>query len=264
LALSSRNQNVTNVLQNTPKGRCPDFPYCTNKECPKAHPTKTCIFYPKCPNPPGTCNFVHPDQDVELLKKLEISRKEHAAKWQMQQMVQQGTCKYRLECGKDSCPFAHPTPANKDAKVTTLDWCAEGKSCTNVNCSKSHPPPATATFKQTPSALDIALEQCKFAANCKKPKCPRRHATSTSPCREGSACRRLDCTFSHPLTEDCRFGAACLNKFCLYQHPKGRTVQSNTWVKDDSNSLGGAGNSVVSTSNRAFAVADDQTQPFQV
>ena len=71
------------------------------------------------------------------------------------------------------------------------------------------------------------------------------------PCRAGAECRRVDCTFSHPLKEPCRFGTKCTNKVCMYQHPEGRTIASHTWTKD------GSGNNN-STSNRSFAVSEDQ------
>ncbi|EGW34690.1 uncharacterized protein SPAPADRAFT_57746 [Spathaspora passalidarum NRRL Y-27907] len=230
-----------------PKGRCPDFPYCKNKECDKAHPTKNCFAYPNCPNPPGTCNYLHPDQDQDLIAKLEQSRKEYEQKKINNILVQQGSCKFGAKCSKDTCPFAHPTPANNNAVIETLEWCTEGKNCINTECKKSHPPPPTATAESTTSAAEIALEQCKFGTQCTNYKCPRRHATSSVPCRSGSDCRRLDCTFAHPIKETCRFGAKCQNKNCMYQHPEGRTIAPNTWSKEDA-----------ATTNRSFAVPEDQ------
>ncbi|RCK56303.1 Nuclear polyadenylated RNA-binding protein NAB2 [Candida viswanathii] len=218
-----------------PKGRCPDFPYCKNKECEKAHPSRNCFLYPDCPNPPGTCNYLHPDQDQELIAKLEKSKKEYEERRKNHLMVQQGSCKYGMKCAKQNCPFAHPTPANPEAKIETLEWCAQGKECQNRDCTKSHPPPPTATAATTESLLsstDLSLEQCKFGSQCTNIKCPRRHATSAVPCRAGAECRRLDCTFAHPIKEPCRFGVKCTNKSCMYQHPEGRSLPSNTWTKD--------------------------------
>ncbi|RCK60604.1 Nuclear polyadenylated RNA-binding protein NAB2 [Candida viswanathii] len=218
-----------------PKGRCPDFPYCKNKECEKAHPSRNCFLYPDCPNPPGTCNYLHPDQDQELIAKLEKSKKEYEERRKNHLMVQQGSCKYGMKCAKQNCPFAHPTPANPEAKIETLEWCAQGKECQNRDCTKSHPPPPTATAATTESLLsstDLSLEQCKFGSQCTNIKCPRRHATSAVPCRAGAECRRLDCTFAHPIKEPCRFGIKCTNKSCMYQHPEGRSLPSNTWTKD--------------------------------
>ncbi|RLV92700.1 Nuclear polyadenylated RNA-binding protein NAB2 [Spathaspora sp. JA1] len=240
---------LNNFVVQAPKGRCPDFPYCENKECEKAHPTKNCFAYPKCPNPPGTCNFLHPDQDQELIAKLEQSKKEFQEKRTNKILVEQGGCKFGAKCTKDSCPFAHPTPANPNAIIETLEWCSEGKNCVNEACTKSHPPPPTATAVPAVSAAEIALEQCKFGTQCTNYKCPRRHATSSVPCRSGSDCRRLDCTFAHAMKEACRFGAKCTNRNCMYQHPEGRTITSNTWSKD---------NNDASTTNRSFAVPEDQ------
>ncbi|KAK6872446.1 Nuclear polyadenylated RNA-binding protein NAB2 [Candida tropicalis] len=223
-------------VQQPPKGRCPDFPYCKNKACEKAHPSKNCFQYPNCPNPPGTCNYLHPDQDQELIAKLEVSRKEYEEKKKNRMMVQQGSCKYGLKCAKQTCPFAHPTPSNPEAKIETLDWCAQGKECQNKECTKSHPPPPTATAATTESLIsstDLALEQCKFGSQCTNIKCPRRHATSAVPCRAGAECRRLDCTFAHPIKEQCRFGLKCTNKSCMYEHPEGRNLPSNTWTIDN-------------------------------
>ncbi|KAL6453871.1 NAB2 Nuclear polyadenylated RNA-binding protein NAB2 [Candida maltosa Xu316] len=238
-------------VDNPPRGRCPDFPYCKNKACERSHPTKNCFQYPNCPNPPGTCNFLHPDQDQELIAKLETAKKEFEQKRTNQIMVKQGSCKYGLKCAKQSCPFAHPTPANPEAKIETLDWCAQGKNCQDPACVKSHPPPPSATGENVLSGADLALEQCKFGAQCTNVKCPRRHATSAVPCREGAACRRIDCTFNHPIKEPCRFGIKCMNKNCMYQHPEGRVIASNTWVN-------GAAVPSGNPMDRTFAVSEDQ------
>lgn len=234
-----------------PKGRCPDFPYCKNKECERSHPTKNCFAYPNCPNPPGTCNFLHPDQDQDLIAKLQESRKEFEQKKINRVLVQQGSCKFGAKCTKATCPYAHPTPASETAVIETLEWCADGKKCQDPNCTKSHPPPPTATAVTTgPSATDIALEQCKFGSQCTNVKCPRRHATSGMPCRQGETCRRLDCTFAHPIKEPCHFGIKCHNRYCMFQHPEGRTVSaSHTWSKDSQ---------ALATSDRSFAVPEDQ------
>lgn len=279
----NNNTNVTksSFNQRQPKGRCPDFPYCTNKECPLAHPTKVCFSYPNCPNPPGTCNYLHPDQDQELMAKLEQSKKEYVEKkklerqQQYQQQQQQWVppitlCKFGHHCAKESCPFGHPTPANQNAVVGQLEWCSNGKTCADGSCVKAHPSPnyqsqnglhggagagpgATAlNAGGAPAAPIPTLEQCKFGAACTNYKCPKRHASTPVVCREGANCKRLDCFFSHPIDEDCRFGANCTNKTCMFRHPEGRSItSSNTWTKD-----GGEQPSV--TQERQFAVPDDQ------
>lgn len=240
--------NNTNVLfvQKTSKGRCAEFPYCNNKECEFAHPTKNCFAYPNCTNPPGTCNYLHPDQDQELIAKLQKSKQDFHEKKKNEYLVTQGSCKFAAGCTKDTCPFAHPTPANPQAKINTLDWCPAGKVCADPQCVKAHPPPASAKPVVQANLAEIALEQCKFGPACTNYKCPRRHATSLVPCRAGATCKRLDCTFAHPLAEVCRFGEKCQNKNCMYQHPAGREIQSNTWSKGEA------------TNSRTFAVPDDQ------
>ncbi|EAZ63759.2 polyadenylated RNA binding protein [Scheffersomyces stipitis CBS 6054] len=251
---STQNPGITNVVSGStfvpkpPKGRCPDFPFCSNKECDKAHPTRNCFSYPNCPNPPGTCNYLHPDQDQELIAKLEESKKLYADKKKNELMLQQATCRFGNKCTKDTCPYAHPSPANSDAKITTLEWCSSGKTCTDASCTKAHPPPLTALPVKEASG-EIALEQCKFGSQCTNYKCPRRHATSHVPCREGANCKRYDCVFAHPFNEVCRFNEKCSNKFCMYQHPNGRSIASNTWTQE-----GGS----APTNARAFAVPDDQ------
>lgn len=222
-------------VQKPSKGRCQDFPYCNNKECELAHPTKNCFSYPNCPNPPGTCNYLHPDEDQELIAKLAKSREEFAERKKKEVQIQLATCKFGPKCTKDTCPFAHPTPANSAASILTLEWCPQGKGCINTECGFAHPPPPTAKPLSMQDQAEIALEQCKFGTGCTNPKCPRRHATLRVLCRGGSECRRLDCFFSHPLKEDCRFGKQCQNKNCLYQHPEGREISSNTWSNDKSN-----------------------------
>lgn len=238
-----------NFIQKTSKGRCKDFPYCNNKECEFAHPTKNCFAYPNCSNPPGTCNYLHPDEDQELIAKLEKSKQEYHDKKKQDLLVLQGSCKFGMACTKDTCPFAHPTPANGSAKISTLDWCPSGKTCPDPNCSKAHPPPPSARPVAPPNP-ELAFEQCKFGTSCTNYKCPRRHATSLVPCRAGTLCRRLDCTFAHPINEICRFAEKCQNKNCLYQHPANREIQSNTWSKE--------GGAAATTNSRTFAVPEDQ------
>ena len=238
------------VLQ-PPKGRCPDHPYCKNKECTKAHPTRNCFAYPNCSNPPGTCNYLHPEEDKELIEKLAISKKEYEQRQLNYLLVKQGSCKFGSSCAKENCPYAHPTPANPNAKIKTLDWCSAGKDCVDESCEKSHPRVPNASTKVLLPPEVIALEQCKFGMSCTNARCPRRHATSSVPCRLGANCTNVSCTFAHPINEPCRFGAQCNAPFCLFQHPPERqTPSSNTWSNTATN-----GNSVT---NRQFAVADDQ------
>lgn len=253
LAMSNANVNLKQFIQKPSLGRCKDFPQCSNKQCVYAHPTKICFSFPNCKNPPGTCNYLHPGEDDELMAKLDESRKEYLERKNrpVERAGTLGLCKFGILCSKELCPFGHPTPANHEAKVLVLEWCPAGKACQDPQCAKAHPspnyqaPPPQAKSKPAPSK-ELLLEQCKFGPNCTKANCPRRHATSVVPCRDGASCTKPYCYFSHPIDEDCRFGSGCTNKHCMFRHPDGRLLQSNTWTKEDG------------TSQRAFAVADDQ------
>ncbi|CAN3355966.1 nuclear polyadenylated RNA-binding protein Nab2p [Diutina catenulata] len=229
---------------NKSKGRCPQHPYCEHQrdgQCQLAHPTRECYSYPNCKNPPGTCNYLHPGEDQELMAKLKEKQQQYIDRRKQELQLQQAKCKYGANCNKDTCPFAHPTPANPQAQIQTITWCPQGKQCANPQCTMAHPPPANAkSAAQVESELQ--WEQCKFGPKCTNFKCPRRHAQSLVPCRSGAECRRRDCTFMHPINEPCRFGTACNNKNCSYQHPAGREIKKSTWVKGDPQ----------------FAVPDDQ------
>ncbi|KAI5961789.1 NAB2 [Candida margitis] len=244
--------NVTKFVTRKPKGRCPRFPKCTVANCEFAHPTKECFAYPNCPNPPGTCNFLHPDQDQELIAKLEESNKEYMEQKKRYIELKQGSCKFGAKCAKENCPFAHPTPANPEAKIETLEFCPGGINCQDDECKKAHPRAPTAGVKPLPTLHEISLEQCKYGMNCTNYKCVRRHATSSVPCRAGIQCTRVDCTFNHPFKEMCRFGAACHIATCMYQHPEGRTMVPHTWTKDS------ADLSQNQVNERQFAVGEDQ------
>lgn len=252
--------NSPGFVQRAPKGRCKEFPHCPNRECPFSHPTKVCFAYPKCPNPAGTCNYLHPSEDEVLMAELEKTKEEYLRnKKPVEKAGTLGLCKFGILCSKELCPFGHPTPANHEAKVLDLQWCEAGKACADPSCRKGHPSPNYQAPAPEPRPKFSApkpegtLEQCKFGSSCTNYNCPRRHATTFVPCREGSNCQRMDCFFSHPIEEDCRFGAACKNKNCLFRHPEGREIPTNTWSKDNSNSW-----TKEETNQRAFAVPDDQ------
>lgn len=260
LNMSNANVNLKNFLQKPRKPRCQYFPDCSNKDCEFAHPTKLCFAFPKCSNPPGTCNYLHPGEDDELMERLEKSKQQYLEKKKKTNSAGSiGICKYGILCSKEVCPFGHPTPANNDAKVLVLEWCPAGRQCQDVSCEKAHPSPVHMPLNKPSPVPQFTLEQCKYDAACTNFKCPRRHATTPVPCREGSNCVRIDCFFAHPIDEDCRFGINCTNKVCMFRHPEGRSIASNTWTKDSQ-----ANNTAGSSNERAFAVPEDQVMEHAV
>lgn len=265
LALSSHANSVAMApfVPKATKGRCRDFPWCKNRDCKFAHPTKVCFAYPNCPNPPGTCSYLHPSEDGELMAELEKLKAQmlERRKERSRNLAPQVTlCKYGILCSKELCPFGHPTPANKDAKVIIQQWCRDNKNCENPRCEYAHsspnyqaPPPQAAPrpafnprgTNKFVKPVATSLEQCKFGMSCTNPLCPKRHATSNVACRNGANCTLSYCTFSHPIEEECRFGAECKNKFCYFRHPDGKEKALFDQAGDATNA-------------RSFAVPDDQ------
>ncbi|SCW00551.1 LAFE_0C06700g1_1 [Lachancea fermentati] len=266
---SASNVNVVQKKQ----GRCKLFPRCPlGRQCPHAHPTQACREYPNCPNPPGTCNYLHPNEDVELMKEIEKTREEFREKRaaiaaSKAKPINTGIvlCKFGCLCSNPQCPFGHPTPANEDAKVITFVWCPENLNCTNPQCDKAHSSLSKikdvtplSVRKPARPTVEKSLVQCKFGQHCTNKRCKFRHARSHIMCRDGANCTRIDCLFGHPIDEDCKFGTECKNVYCLFRHPEGRQLpekpqgNSNTWVNPNM----GTGNSI--SNERPFAVPESQ------
>ncbi|KAH3667994.1 hypothetical protein OGAPHI_001748 [Ogataea philodendri] len=170
------NGQVSNFATRKANGRCKDFPHCPLKNCPFMHPTKPCFAFPNCPNAPGTCSYLHPGEDDELIAEIEKTRQERLSKLQSNgnpHRMNHGPkvagitlCKFGAVCQKEDCPFGHPTPANKDAKVIILQWCIDNKNCANPECQKAHSSPnyKPNETQQASAGPEKTLEQCKFGA----------------------------------------------------------------------------------------------------
>ncbi|QLQ82096.1 hypothetical protein HG537_0G03510 [Torulaspora globosa] len=274
LGMDEGNGNIKLVHQKK-EGRCKLFPRCPlGRSCPHAHPTKVCNDYPNCPKPPGTCEYLHPNEDEDLMREIEKTREEFQQRKAAiiaarTKPIQTGIvlCKFGALCSNPMCPFGHPTPANEDAKVLELMWCAANLECADPKCIKAHSsiskikevaPLGHKKFKPTapPAARPVekSLEQCKFGTHCTNKRCKFRHARSHIMCRDGANCTRIDCLFGHPINEDCKFGIECRNAYCLFRHPEGRVIPQKG---ETNNSQPGFNNNGVSSmSQRPFALPE--------
>lgn len=276
LGMDGNNGNV-NIVHQKKEGRCRLFPRCPlGRSCPHAHPTKVCNEYPNCPKPPGTCEYLHPNEDEELMREIEKTREEFQQRKAAiiaarNKPVSTGIvlCKFGILCSNPMCPFGHPTPANEDAKVIELAWCPDNLQCADANCKKAHSslskikqvaPLGQQKFKApapaAPRPQEKSLEQCKFGAHCTNKRCKYRHARTHVMCREGANCTRIDCFFGHPINEDCKFGVECRNPNCLFRHPEGRVVPQKGKPAGDLQASGNNNVGGPNISQRMFALPE--------
>lgn len=256
------------------KIRCTKFPHCTyGKDCMYIHPTKICFQYPNCPNPKGTCTYLHPGEDDALIAEFEKVKTEAEQK-KLETMAkvendQNGiaVCNKGAECTFRHCKFAHPTPSNEKNEINDFQWCEAGTNCTNVSCHKAHPsykkfdPTAQLAKMLNIQKDEKSLEQCKFGSRCLNPRCKYRHASTPVICRDGANCTRPDCYFSHPLDQDCKYSINCKNKKCLFKHPPERDALINkplVWSASTANNNDDDETNASSTMQRKFAVDEDK------
>jgi hypothetical protein len=129
-------------------------------------------------------------------------------------------CRYRKECARQDCVFAHPEGWKRP--------CRDGEGCSRANCSFTHPK----GWKRP----------CRDGGACSRTNCvfshpetrddPEPEPAVRGPCRDGAACARGDCVFSHPegrlvpepdpgTERRCRHGIECFRKGCVFDHPSG-------------------------------------------
>jgi nuclear polyadenylated RNA-binding protein NAB2 len=277
------NNNVRTLAgADRPRQRCRHWPNCSYPNCQFPHPTARCFKFPNCPNPMGTCAYLHEGEDPTPEQVAQMNAALLAppvmpgvpangvngaspafvpGNHNMQYMSQGpngGTshqpptpkiivCKFAERCSSKTCTLGHPNsiqPAHTPVKEFV--WCENGVECKDASCFKAHP---SASQIRTPEPLpDKSLATCKFADKCTNWNCSYRHPRTPVVCREGSECKRVDCFFTHPIDEECKFGANCSRPNCVYRHPEGQQptavgVRAKIWVN---------------TNDRKFAADEDE------
>lgn len=256
--MGGQNAENNNGGLKTQKERCRHWPNCSYPGCKFWHPIQPCFKFPNCPNPKGTCKYIHYGEDLPANGMMPPvpgqAPPQMPPGWpngapgqfpppQQQQVTPAEPkekkifpCKYSEKCSNNECAYGHPTPANDNAKVSDNEWCEEKENCKNENCTKAHP--SGSLVREPEKIPERVLETCKFLNKCTKMYCRYRHPVTTTMCRNGADCQRVDCFFTHPFKEQCKFGINCKNSYCLYQHPPERDEMFSkpmVWVKDNEN-----------------------------
>lgn len=305
----SNHEDGSNIYENDGSGnngtvkskriRCRHWPTCSYQGCKFWHPTKPCFQYPNCPNPKGTCPYIHigedqipqfvaqqqgqlglnggnniqvmPPPDPQQMGQFppppppvqiypmgngfqpqQLPPQMHHQPQPQEPKIQ--LCKYTEKCTNRECPYAHPTPANDNARVTTFEWCTDKENCKDGDCTKAHP--SGSLVRQPEPIPEKVLETCKFLNKCTNMYCRYRHPTTTVVCRNGPDCQRVDCFFTHPYKDDCKYGINCKLSSCLYQHPEGREQMMSkpmVWVNEGENETNNNEDEKMQISNEATA-----------
>lgn len=248
------------------KVRCQFWPQCAKgNNCQYFHPTRMCTAYPNCPNTGKTCNFIHPDGNPNEAHQAKESREDSnrvdnghnpiasQSHWQTTQQMpfhhnllassvpgSKIPCKFGSACAKPGCTFFHQKHVGGNAPP-----CKFYPNCTNVSCPFMHPGGNSSKFSSYGEPLaastpeDVEMEDTSAKPTVQelldrplsdRPKASMRPSNPfkkvSIPCREGAACARPDCHFTHPWdiptssNVPCRFGAACTKPGCSFQHPR--------------------------------------------
>ncbi|KAI8977456.1 hypothetical protein BDF20DRAFT_874976 [Mycotypha africana] len=179
-------------------------------------------------------------------------------------------CKYWPTCKNgENCPYFHPTRI-----------CPKFPNCPKpaAECTFIHPETDMPPQMAQPMMAKIPVP-CKFFPYCANPVCPYIHPIFSPQnqqaayfmqyqpnqpptghrvpilCRNGDACTRPGCRFSHPKDPNpvseiiCKFDGACTRPNCFYKHTKQNTTSHNKVLVNKPE-----------TSERQFSVPEDQVE----
>lgn len=138
-----------------------------------------------------------------------------------------------------ACLFIHPAAtAGASGPVTSASSCKFGLSCTNRDCTFSHPSPGGAIHHQKKgraartNASPMIKPLCGAYPDCTDTNCSNMHPSAT-PCKYGEKCVTVGCKFRHPLSRPlpvlvtantepsqvpCRYQEKCTRQSCIFLH----------------------------------------------
>lgn len=247
------------------KARCRHWPKCNRgRSCPYIHPTRICSSYPNCRNDGTLCTFIHPDVNPEEAQRAletggtltEPTDSDSGAgkpavqnnQWPPSSTSGPGfpgtfasagsvPCKFGENCSKPSCTFVHPSK-----RIMTAPVCKFFPNCANTACPYTHPSqkggPAYGASVTTEDDTEMSdAPEPKSAVSDEvmdrplsdiqaKKQVAHSGFKKSVPCRDGAACTRPACYFTHPWDKSspvpvaCRYGNACTRMDCPFQHPR--------------------------------------------